>query len=111
MLISSRSALNVFSGDVPWLRRSLEFWAWPHSARLQNAPDLFSGSLFWLLDHSHHHGRLAMAYAWFRCQSLPASRSAKRPKPIAPEVLIEQRTGGKAENDARPYQHSAPLER
>jgi hypothetical protein len=45
-----------------------------------------------------------MAYAWFRSQSLPASRSAKRPKPIAPEVLIEQRTGGKAENDACPYQ-------
>ena len=46
-----------------------------------------------------------MARTWSRCQSLPASRFTKRPEPIAPEVLIEQRTGGKAKNDARPYQH------
>jgi hypothetical protein len=46
-----------------------------------------------------------MSYAWFRWQSLPVSRSAKWPIRIAHEVLIEQRTDKKAENDAYSYQH------
>jgi hypothetical protein len=45
-----------------------------------------------------------MAYAWFRRQSLPVSRSAKRPNPIASEGLIEQRTGKKGEHDV-PFCH------
>jgi hypothetical protein len=47
---------------------------------------------------------MGLARAWFRSQILSASGSAKRPKPIAPEVLVEQHTGGKTENEARPYQ-------
>jgi hypothetical protein len=48
---------------------------------------------------------VAVAYARFRCQRPPANWSAKKPEPIASEVLVEQRTGGKAENDAHPYGH------
>ncbi len=97
-------SLEVFSDDVPWLRRRLEFWAWPRSARLRNAPCLLNGSLFWLVDHLHTIDDQPYLMLGFAARAfMPAS--AKRPKPIASEVLIEQRTGGKAENDARPYQH------
>ena len=86
-------AVNFFSDDVPWLGQSRAFCAWPHSARLRDAPGLLNGSLW----------RYPMLSFAARA-SVTASRPKSQNRP-PPEGLVEQYIGRKAENDARPYQH------